>query len=91
VRELAALSLAGAVCGVLGGVIFWAVHGGTLLTRSIAYGLWFAATMILVLTVVAGRKLIWRRTSLPVFEGWVFVSAAILLTAAGAAIDALGN
>ena len=90
-RELAALSLAGAVCGVLGGVIFWAVHGGTLLTRSIAYGLWFAATMILVLTVVAGRKLIWRRTSLPVFEGWVFVSAAILLTAAGAAIDALGN
>jgi hypothetical protein len=90
-RELAALSLAGAVCGVLGGVIFWAVHGGTLLTRSIAYGLWFAATVILVLTVVAGRKLIWRRTSLPVLEGWVFVSAAIVLTAAGAAIDAIGS
>jgi len=91
VRELAALSLAGAVCGVLGGVIFWAVHGGTLFTRAIAYGLWFAATVILVLTVVAGRKLIWRRTSLPVLEGWVFVSAAIVLTAAGAAIDALGS
>jgi hypothetical protein len=90
-RELAALSLAGAVCGVLGGVTFWAVHGGTLLTRSIAYGLWFAATVILVLTVVAGRKLIWRRTSLPVLEGWVFVSAAIVLTAAGAAIDAIGS
>jgi hypothetical protein len=90
-RELAALSLAGAVCGVLGGVIFWAIHGGTLLTRSIAYGLWFAATVILVLTVVAGRKLIWRRTSLPVLEGWVFVSAAIVLTAAGAAIDAIGS
>jgi uncharacterized membrane protein (UPF0136 family) len=91
VRELAALSLVGAVCGVLGGVIFWAIHGGTLLTRSIAYGLWFAATVILVLTVVAGRKLIWRRTSLPVLEGWVFVSAAIVLTAAGAAIDAIGS
>jgi hypothetical protein len=90
-RELAALSLAGAVCGVVGGVIFWAVHGGTLLTRSIAYGLWFAATVILVLTVVAGRKLIWRRTSLPVLEGWVFVSAAIVLTAVGAAIDAIGS
>jgi hypothetical protein len=91
VRELAALSLAGAVCGVVGGVIFWAVHGGTPLTRSIAYGLWFAATVILVLTVVAGRKLIWRRTSLPVLEGWVFVSAAIVVTAVGAAIDAIGS
>jgi hypothetical protein len=91
VRELAALSLAGAVCGVVGGVIFWAVHGGTLLTRSIAYGLWFAATVILVLTVVAGRTLISRRTSLPVLEGWVFVSAAIVLTAVGAAIDAIGS
>jgi hypothetical protein len=90
-RELVALSLAGAVCGVVGGVIFWAVHGGTLLTRSVAYGLWFAATVILVLTVVAGRKLIWRRTSLPVLEGWVFVSAAIVLTAVGAAIDAIGS
>ena len=55
-RELAALSLAGAVCGVVGGVIFWAVHGGTPLTRSIAYGLWFAATVVLVLTVVAGQE-----------------------------------
>ncbi len=85
------LSLGGAVCGVLGGIIFWAIHGGTLITRSIAYGFWFAATVILVLTVVAGRSYIWRRTSLPVLEGWMFVSAAILLTAAGAAIDAIGR
>jgi hypothetical protein len=91
VRELAALSLAGAVCGVLGGTIFWAVHGGTMLTRSIAYGCWFAATVMLVLTMVAGRKLIWRRTSLPVLEGWVFVSASVVLTAVGAAIDAIGS
>jgi len=91
VREVAALSLAGAVFGVLGGVIFWAVHGGTPFARSVAYGLWFAATVILVLTVVAGRSFIWRRTSLPVLDGWMFVSAAILLTAAGAAIDAIGS
>ena len=90
-RDLAALTLGGAVCGVLGGVIFWAIHGGSLLTRAIAYGLWFAATVVLVLTVVAGRSFVWRRTSLPVLEGWVFVSAAILLTAAGAAVDALGS
>jgi hypothetical protein len=91
VREVAALSLAGAVCGVLGGVIFWAVHSGTTLTRSIAYGCWFSATVMLVLTVVAGRKLIWRRTSLPVLEGWVFVSAAVILTAAGAVVDVIGS
>ena len=41
--------------------------------------------------IVAGRKLIWRRTSLPVLEGWVWVVAAVVLTAAGAAIDALGS
>jgi hypothetical protein len=91
VREVAALSLVGATCGVLGGVIFWAVHGGPLLTRSIAYGCWLAATVILVLAVVAGRNLIWRRTSLPVLEGWVFVTAAIVLTAVGSAVDALGS
>jgi len=91
VRELGVLSLGGAVCAVVGGIIFWAIHCGTLITRSIAYCLWFAATVILVLTVVAGRSFIWRRTSLPVLDGWMFVSAAILLTAAGAAIDAIGS
>jgi hypothetical protein len=91
VREAAALSLAGAVCGVLGGVIFWAAHGGTTVTRSIAYGCWFAATLMLVLTVVAGRKLIWQRTNLPVLEGWVFVSAAVVLIAAGAVVDVIGS
>ena len=90
-REAVALSLAGAVCAVVGGVIFWAVHGGATLTRSIAYGCWFAATLTLVLAVVSGQKLIWRRTNLPVLEGWVLYSTAVALTVAGAIIDAIGS
>jgi hypothetical protein len=91
VRAVAALSLAGAVCAVLGGVIFWAAHGGTTLTRSIAYGFWFAATVTLILSVLSGRSLIWTRTDLPVVDGWVFVTATLVLTAAGAAVDVAGT
>jgi hypothetical protein len=90
-RNAIALSLAGVVCAVLGGVIFWAVHGGSALTRSIAYGCWFAAAIMLVLAVVSGQKLIWRRTNLPVLEGWVLYSSAVALTVVGAVIDAIGS
>jgi hypothetical protein len=91
VRAVAALSLVGAVCAALGGVIFWAAQGGTTLTRSIAYGCWFAATVALILAVVSGRSLIWTRTDLPVVESWVFVTAAFVLTATGAAVDVVGT
>jgi Na+-translocating ferredoxin:NAD+ oxidoreductase RnfA subunit len=90
-REAVALSLVGAVCAVLGGVIFWAVHGGSTLTRSIAYGCWFAAALTIVLAVVSGQKLIWRRTNLPVPEGWVLYSSAVALTVVGAVVDAIGS
>ena len=90
-REAVALSLVGTVCAALGGSIFWAVHGGTTFTRSIAYGCWVAATLTLVLAVVSGRKLIWRRTNLPVLEGWVLYSTAVALTVVGAVIDAIGS
>ena len=89
--EIAALSLVGAVAGAIGGIVFWAAHGETTVTRAIAYGMWCAATLCLVLMVVVGRKLVWRRTSLPVPESRVWVSAAVVLTIAGAAIDALGS
>lgn len=90
-RGVVALSLAAAVPAALGGLVFWAVHGGTTATRAIAYGMWFAAAALLGLMIVAGRKWLWRRTSLPVLEGWVFVAAAVVVTAAGAAIDAAGG
>jgi hypothetical protein len=91
VRQALAFSLTGALCAVVGGVIFWAVHGGSTLTRSIAYGCWFAAALTIVLAVVSGQRLIWRRTSLPVLEGWVLYSSAVALTVMGAVIDAIGT
>jgi hypothetical protein len=91
VRDALAVSLTGVVCAVLGGVIFWAVHGGSALTRSIAYGCWFGAAITIVLAVVSGQKLIWRRTNLPVLEGWVLYSSAVALTVVGAVIDAIGS
>jgi hypothetical protein len=91
VRQVAALSLVGAAAGAIGGLVFWAAHGDTTVARAVAYGFWFAAAALLVLMIVAGRKLVWRRTSLPVPEGWVWVAAAVVLTVAGAAIDSLGS
>ena len=89
-RGIVSLSLAGALPGTIGGLVFWALQGDTTATRAIAYGFWFAAAALLVLMAVAGRKWLWRRTTLPVPEGWVFVTAAVLLTVAGAGIDAAG-
>ncbi len=90
-RAAAALSLGGVLCAVLGGAIFRVSHGGTALTRAIAYGCWFAAAVVLLAAAVATRKLVWRRTNLPVPEGWVFVTAAVVLTVTGAVIDTLGS
>ncbi|MES1246589.1 MAG: hypothetical protein ABUS54_02820 [Actinomycetota bacterium] len=37
---------------------------------------------------LAGSKAIYRRTSLPLLDAWVFVGAAAALCVAGAAVDA---
>jgi hypothetical protein len=86
-RGLAALSLAGAVPAALGGLVFWAVDGRTTIARSVAFGFWVAAAVVLASMFVAGTKGFWRRTSLPVLEGWVFVTSSVVLTALGTAID----
>jgi hypothetical protein len=90
VRELAALTFAGAAVGALGGIVFWLAHGNTTAARAVAYGLWIAAAACLVLPVAAGRRTVWRRTSLNAPEGWAFVGAAVALSVLGAAVDALG-
>ena len=88
-RSLAALVVAAAVTATVAGGLFDAFHGGTTLAASIAYAFWFAAALCLMGMAVAGTRLAWRRLDLP--EGWVFVAASVLLTGAGAAIDALGS
>ena len=90
-REAVALSFAVTLCAAVGGAIFWAIEGSSTLTRSIAYGCWIAAALSIVLALVSGQRLIWRRTNLPVLEGWVLYSTAVVLTAVGAVIDAMGS
>jgi hypothetical protein len=90
-RLAATLTLAAAIPAVVGGVIFWEVHGGTLLTRSVAYGFWFAAVAVLLAMAVSGQRLVWRRLPVTPPEGWVFLSAAIALTVIGVAIDVAGS
>jgi hypothetical protein len=90
VRPVAALSVAGAVPATLGGLVVWAIHGQTPLTRSIAYGFWFAAAACIVLMLVIGRKLVWRSLPVAAYEGWVFTAAAVVLAGVGAVIDTLG-
>jgi hypothetical protein len=43
----------------------------------------------MLLMPIAGSKRFYRRTSLPLIEGWMFLSAAIVLCVLGALIDAL--
>jgi hypothetical protein len=79
------------VLGAIGGALFCAVHGDTTYHRSIAYGWWIAAAAILLAMPLAGSKRVYRRTTLPLIEGWEFVGAAVVLSVAGALLDALGT
>ena len=43
----------------------------------------------MLLMPVAGSRRFYRRTSLPLVEGWMFLAAAIALCIVGALVDAL--
>ena len=77
--------------GAAAGALFHAFGGGSSYHRAIAYGLWFAAALCLVLVPLAGSKALYRRTNLPLIETWVFVGAAATLCVLGAAIDAAAS
>jgi len=83
--------LAVAAVATLGGVLFQVVHGGTTVARAVAYGLWIAAALALVVMLPAGSKHLWRSSTLPPLERWWFVAAATLLTVVGALVDGLGG
>jgi hypothetical protein len=86
-RFAAALTAAGTVAAVLAGLIVWAASSSTRFERAVAYGFWFTAAFVLLLMVLAGRRFVWQRTTVPVPEGWTFVTAAGALTAIGIVID----
>jgi len=88
VRQAAAVTVGAGGLGLLGGLVFWLARRQTHLTVALAYGCWFAAAALLVLMAVAAQRVIWRRTTVPLPEGWVFVASACALIAVGAAIDA---
>ena len=87
-RESAALTLFAAVPAVIGGVLYQVIAGGTTMSRAVATAFWIAAAVYLVLMVLTSRRMFWRRTARPLPEGSVFVTAAIVLTAIGAIVDA---
>ncbi|MCW2975841.1 MAG: hypothetical protein JWM06_1122 [Actinomycetia bacterium] len=89
-RFLACL-LGAAVLATLGGALFSLLHHGTTLTRSIAFGFWFAAAAALVGMAGAASNRLARRFDLPFVEGWLFVTASFVLTAIGVVIDVLGS
>jgi uncharacterized membrane protein (UPF0136 family) len=78
------------VGGALGGLLY-AVAAGLQYHRGIAYGLYIAGAIVLVLAPLAATKLVYRRTNLPLVEPWVFVGAAIALCVVGAAVDVAWN
>jgi len=71
---------------VLGGVLY-AAATGLQYHKGIAYGLYVAGAVVLVLAPLAATRLVYRRTSLPLVEPWVFVGAAIALCVVGAAVE----
>ena len=90
-RRFAACCLAAGVLATAGGALFDVLHGGTTLSRSIAYGFWLFAAVALVGMALAGSKRLMRALDLPFVEGWVFFAASALLTAVGIAVDVLGS
>ena len=90
VRRFLAACLAAAALATVAGALFDVLYGGTTLTRSVAYALWFAGALCLAGAALAGNRRLGRRLDRPPPEGWVFVTASVLLTALGALIDAAG-
>jgi hypothetical protein len=83
--------LVASVVAIIGGVLFAVIHGGTTITRAIAYGFWIAAAVSLLGMAGAASKLLARRLDLPFIEGWLFATAAVLLTGIGIVVDIAGG
>jgi hypothetical protein len=91
VRRLVGSLLVVGALATVAGALFDLVHGGTTLTRSIAYAFWFAAALAFLLRLVLGSKRLARRFDLPLVEGWVFTASAVALTTVGVLVDLVGS
>jgi hypothetical protein len=55
--------------------------------ETIAYVLWAIAALCMLAMPVVGSKRFYRRTSLPVVEGWQLLTTAVVLCVVGAVVD----
>lgn len=75
----------------VGGVLFEVVRGRTTIAHSVAYAMWIAAAIALLLMVPAGSGFVWRSSRFRPIEGWWLLAAAMVLAAVGALVDAVGG
>jgi uncharacterized membrane protein (UPF0136 family) len=74
------------VGGALGGLLY-AAASSLEYHQGIAYGLYVAGAVVLLLAPVSATRTVYKRTNLPLVEPWVFVGAAIALCVVGAAVE----
>jgi hypothetical protein len=86
-----ACCLAVGILATAGGALFDAIHGGTTLTRAIAYAFWIAAAGTFVVMFLSSSRRLVRALDAPFVEGWLFLAAAMLLTTIGIVVDVLGS
>jgi drug/metabolite transporter (DMT)-like permease len=89
--RFAACLLVVSAAATVGGALFAVLHGGTTVTRAIAYAFWIAAAVALVGMAGAASKGLGRRFDMPFIEGWLFIAASVLLTGIGVVVDVLGS
>jgi hypothetical protein len=86
-----AVLLVTAALATTGGVLFAVIHGGTTITRAVALGFWIAAAAALAGMAGSASNHLARWFNLPFIEGWLFVTAAVVLTGIGMVVDVLGT
>ena len=72
--------------GALGGLLY-AAASNLEYHQGIAYGLYVAGAVVLLLAPLSATRTVYKRTNLPLVEPWVFVGAAIALCVVGAAVE----
>jgi hypothetical protein len=88
-RAVARIVVSAAIPAILAGIVLHFAHAATPISRAVAIFLWLAAALCLVAVPLVGNRVVWRTFGLHV-ESWMLVTSAVLLTVAGAGLDATG-
>jgi hypothetical protein len=88
-RPVARIVVVAAVPAVIAGIVLHVARTATPISRAVAIFLWLAGALCLLAIPLVGNRLVWKSFGIHV-EGWMLITAAVLLTAAGAGLDATG-